>query len=151
LKLIAAFKFVKAAALIAGGIAALRLLSPERARWAQDRLEGFAMGLDHRFAAELAGRALGLLDRGGSGRWGELAALAFLSAGVMVTQGVGLALGRLWAQYLTVVVTMSFLPIELVSFWRHSTLLGAGAIVVNTAVVAYLLLRLRAVRRTRTE
>src|SRR5258706_7194534 len=139
LRLIAAFKFVKAAVLVAGGIGALRLLSPDRAASVQDWLEGLVLERGDHVAAAVAERALALLDLAGPNGLSKLAVGAFLFATLFVVEGVGLALARRWAEYLTVAVTTSFLPVEAVALWRRWTLPRAGTIVVNVAVVAYLL------------
>jgi uncharacterized membrane protein (DUF2068 family) len=149
LRLIAAFKFVKAAAFIAGGIAALRLLSPARAAWTQAWLEELVLEREHHLAAMLAERALALLDLARPRALSEVAVGAFLFAALFIVQGVGLALARRWAEYLTVAVTTSFLPVEAVALWHRWTLLRAGTIVVNVAIVAYLLAEIRAQRASR--
>lgn len=143
LRLIATFKFVKAAVLFAAGVGAFNLSSPERIAWAQDWLEGLSLDQGHRMAASLAGKTLGLLNLSGPERLGNLALGALLFAALFVVEGVGLALARRWAEYLTVAVTMSYLPVEVVSSWHRWSLLRAGTIVLNMTVVAYLLVQLR--------
>jgi uncharacterized membrane protein (DUF2068 family) len=147
LRLIAGFKFIKAAVLIAAGLGALRLLSPERATLAQDWLAGLVLDQDHRLVALLAGRALMALDGAASQELTRLSVAAFLFATLYVIEGVGLALARLWAEYLTVAVTISFLPIEVVAAWHRWTFLRSATILVNIAVVVYLLGQLRRARR----
>lgn len=151
LQLIAAFKFVKAAVLIAGGCGALGLWGPWSGGWVQHWLEGLALSHGHRLAAMLAGRALTLLDSAGPNRLHALAAGAFLYATVFLVEGVGLALRRRWAVYLTVAVTISFLPVEVAALWRRWTLPRVGTLVLNTVVVVYLLVQLRNERRLRPE
>ena len=120
LKIIAAFKFVKAAALFTAGCVALNLVDRERAGWVQD-----------------------WIDPGGSQGFAHLALGAFLLAGLFVVEGVGLSQAWRWAEYLTVAVTTSFLPIEVASSWHRWSLLRAGTIVLNLGVVAYLIAQLR--------
>ena len=62
-------------------------------------------------------------------------------------EGYGLARVRRWAVYLTVAVTISFLPIELAALWHRWTLPRVGAIVLNGAIAVYLLLELQNSRR----
>jgi uncharacterized membrane protein (DUF2068 family) len=149
LRLIAAFKFLKAAAFVAGGIGALRLLSPDRAAWTQAWLEDLVLESDRRVVVMLADRALAILDLAGSKGLSEVAIGAFLFATLFIVEGVGLALARRWAEYLTVAVTTSFLPIEAVALWHRWTLLRAGTTVVNLAIVVYLLAEIRARRAPR--
>ena len=149
--LIAAFKFVKAAVLIAGGIGALKLLSPAWAADAQDWLEELVLEPGHHVATVAAEHALALLGVAGPDDLRRLAAGAFAFATLFVIEGVGLARARRWAEYLTVAVTTSYLPFEAVGLWHRSTLLRAGTVVLNVAVVGYLLVQLRASRRPRHE
>jgi uncharacterized membrane protein (DUF2068 family) len=142
LRLIAAFKFVKAAALLVVGLGAIRLLSQEASDRAQDWLEALALNTGHKLAASAADRALTFLDAGPT-RLRELALGAFLYAGVFIVEGVGLARARRWAEYLTVGVTVSFLPFELVALANRWTWPRAGTLVLNIAVVAYLIAMLR--------
>jgi uncharacterized membrane protein (DUF2068 family) len=68
----------------------------------------------------------------------QLAIAALCYAAVFAAEGIGLLRRKPWAEWLTVVVTASFLPVEVYELVRHR---GAGelvALVVNTAIVAYL-------------
>jgi uncharacterized membrane protein (DUF2068 family) len=59
---------------------------------------------------------------------------------------IGLLLRRRLAEYLTVIVTGSFIPLELYELWRHLTLTRLVILVINVAIVRYLVGVLR--RRT---
>jgi uncharacterized membrane protein (DUF2068 family) len=72
-----------------------------------------------------------------------LALGAFLYAVLFATEGLGLWLGLRWAEYLTVVATASFVPIEIFEILQRLDLLRVGALVMNLAVVGYLVYRLR--------
>ena len=54
------------------------------------------------------------------------------------TEGVGLAMRRRWAEYLTVVATGLLIPYEVYELVHHPTLFKVGALLLNVAVVAYL-------------
>jgi uncharacterized membrane protein (DUF2068 family) len=66
-----------------------------------------------------------------------------LYAGLEATEGLGLSLRRRWAEYLTVVATGLFIPYELVEVLHRHTLLRAGGLALNVAVVVYLAWRKR--------
>jgi uncharacterized membrane protein (DUF2068 family) len=70
--------------------------------------------------------------------------LAIGYAALEVTEGVGLFYRKRWAEWLTVVATSLLVPFELSELARHPTPLKAAGIVVNIAIVAYLV---RVVRR----
>jgi uncharacterized membrane protein (DUF2068 family) len=54
-------------------------------------------------------------------------------------EAIGLWMMQRWAEYLTLIVTASFLPLEIYELSVHVSLLKVGAFVVNIAVVVYLL------------
>jgi uncharacterized membrane protein (DUF2068 family) len=70
--------------------------------------------------------------------------LAIGYAALEITEGVGLFYRKRWAEWLTVVATSLLVPIEVYELIRHPSWLKAGGIVVNIAIVAYLI---RVVRR----
>ena len=67
-----------------------------------------------------------------------LAIGAILYALLEGTEGVGLAMRRRWAEYLTVLATGVLIPFEAYEVFRHITLLRVGALLLNLAVVGYL-------------
>lgn len=72
-----------------------------------------------------------------------LAVGALLYAALETTEGIGLALRRRWAVYLTVLATGVLIPFELIEVIRKVTLLRVGALAVNVAIVVYLAYRKR--------
>ena len=138
LRLIALFKLCKATLLIVVGLGALQLLNPDLAARAQLWATAFATSSDRQIFQHLLARAAGL-----SAARLELVALgALLYAGLFATEGVGLWLGRRWAEYLTIVATASFLPVEILELARRLTLPRVTALMLNLLVVAYLVYRL---------
>jgi uncharacterized membrane protein (DUF2068 family) len=139
LRLIALFKFTHVALLLAVGLGALQLLDADTTARVQRWTSAVATSSDRRFIQHLLARAVGLSP----GRLEVLALGAFLYAALFTTEGVGLWLGRRWAEYLTVVATSSFVPIELFEVVQRFTPLRMGALLLNIAVAAYLVYRLR--------
>jgi uncharacterized membrane protein (DUF2068 family) len=71
----------------------------------------------------------------------DLGVACLCYAAVFLVEGVGLLRGRRWAEWLTVVVTVSFMPVETYELVRHG---GAGelaALVINGAIAVYLVRR----------
>ena len=64
-------------------------------------------------------------------------------AALEATEGVGLAMRRRWAEYLTVIATGILIPYEAYEVALHVTLFKAGALALNIAVVGYLAYRKR--------
>jgi uncharacterized membrane protein (DUF2068 family) len=137
--LIAVFKFVKAALLVAAGVGALELMRPGVAAHAQRWVPALTGGAERRALHALLSRATGA----GRGKIELVGIGAFAYAALFLTEGVGLWLQRRWAEYLTVVATGSLIPFELYELWRGVTVPKLAGLALNLAVVAYLVWRLR--------
>ena len=72
-----------------------------------------------------------------------LAISAMVYAALEATEGVGLAMRRRWAEYLTVIATGILIPYEAYEVIMHPTLFKVGALLLNLAVVGYLAYRKR--------
>ena len=75
----------------------------------------------------------------------------FLKAGLDYLEGIGLAMEKTWAEWLTIAITASFLPWEVFEIIRRFTWMKVGITLLNVLVLLYLLwvqqLRLRAHHR----
>jgi uncharacterized membrane protein (DUF2068 family) len=67
------------------------------------------------------------------------AAVALIYAAVEGLEAVGLWYGKRWAEYLTLIVTASLLPVEVYEMSHHATPFKVVAFILNVAVVVYLL------------
>ncbi len=65
--------------------------------------------------------------------------LAFSYAGVSLAEGIGLYLEKAWGEYLTLIITASFLPWEIFEVIHRLTWVRVTLLVVNTLVFVYLL------------
>lgn len=72
-----------------------------------------------------------------------VALAVLLYAALEATEGVGLAMRRRWAEYLTVVATGMLIPFEVTEVVAKPTVFRVGALLVNVAVVVYLAWRKR--------
>jgi len=139
LRLIALFKFCKAVLLVIVGLGALQLLDPKMAVRAQQWVAALASSNDRSAVQHVLAWVGGLSP----GRLEALGVGAFLYALLFTIEGVGLWRGKRWAEYLTVIVTLSLVPLELFELIRGVTPARVAALVVNLAVVGYLLWRIR--------
>jgi uncharacterized membrane protein (DUF2068 family) len=64
-------------------------------------------------------------------------------AGLRVTEGLGLLMEKVWAEYLTVGVTISFLPWEVYEITRRPDWIRVCLLVFNLVVIVYLVWGLR--------
>jgi uncharacterized membrane protein (DUF2068 family) len=147
LRLIALFKFCKVALLVAIGLGALHLLQPDVSTRARQWLDGLAARSDSRAVRKVVSVVVGLSP----GRLEALGIGAFLYAALFTVEGVGLWLGRRWAEYLTVGATLFLVPLEVFELTRGVSPGRVSALVLNLAVAAYLMYHLQshALRRTR--
>jgi uncharacterized membrane protein (DUF2068 family) len=65
--------------------------------------------------------------------------LAFCYAAVSLAEGVGLYLEKAWAEYLTLIITASFLPWELFEVFHRHTWIRIALLIVNTVIFVFLL------------
>ena len=142
LLLVAAYKLVKGLALLALGIGALRLLhrdvAAEAARW----IDLLRIDPQNHYIQSMLARIAKVDAR----KLKELSIGTFLYSGVFLTEGVGLALRKRWAEYLTILTTASLLPLEIYEIARRFSAAKFVILLVNIAVVLYLVYE---VRRTR--
>lgn len=64
-------------------------------------------------------------------------------AALFLTEGIGLGLEKRWAEWLTVVITISLIPIEIYEIFHHTTPVKITVLLINIAIVAYLVYRIR--------
>jgi uncharacterized membrane protein (DUF2068 family) len=69
----------------------------------------------------------------------EISAAAFAHAGLDILEGVGLMLRKIWAEFVTLAVSVLFLPLEFFEIARHVTRIRVGITAINVAVVIYLI------------
>ncbi len=144
LEIIAGFKFLQAATLIVAGLGALGLMNAGVADFAQQWLERLAIGNGQRFAVAAATRVLPWFNAATPRHFAAIGVGAFAYASVFVVEGVGLWQGKKWAEYLTIGVTASLLPLEIVAVYNKLTLVRVLTLVVNSLVIGYLVWELRA-------
>lgn len=139
LLLIAAFKLLKGLALIAVGIGALHLLHRDVAAIAEHWINAFQVD-PHSHYVDLLLTKLAIVD---DRRLKEFSIGTFIYAAIFLTEGTGLAFRKRWAEYFTIITTASFLPLEFYELFRHATFAKSMALIINMAVLAYLVWELR--------
>ncbi len=70
---------------------------------------------------------------------------SLIYAGLFLTEGIGLWLEKRWAEWFTVIITGSLLPVEVYEIYRHPTLIKVLVLIINIAVVIYLIYRIRTI------
>jgi len=67
----------------------------------------------------------------------------FIYAALYVVEGVGLLRMRRWAEYLTIIITASLLPLEGYEIIQHVGPLKISALIINLVIVIYLIWQLK--------
>src|SRR4051812_23172527 len=135
LPVIALFKIVKAATLIAAGVGALKLINPDVAAHVRAWLINEQLAPGRRIVAMLA--------RTDAKKFEELGAALFSYAALFLVEGCGLLARKRWAEWLTVIATASLIPIEIWECTHGVSAAKIATIAINVAVVVYLAVRLR--------
>lgn len=139
LRVIAIFKFLKAASLIALGVGAFKLLHKDLGEVMEHWT--MALGLDpgNRFVDAALSRASNLSPE----QIKKLGLGSFLYAALFLAEGTGLWLLKRWGEWLTVIITGSLVPVEIYEIYRHPSAVKVLVLVVNLGVVGYLIHHMR--------
>jgi uncharacterized membrane protein (DUF2068 family) len=133
--LIAAFKLAQAALFIAIGVGALRLLHKDLGDMLLKLAHHLHFSPESRFVDFILDRAAIVNDK--LLRRFSVALFAYATLGTV--EGIGLYLEKTWAEYLTLGITLSFLPWEIFEVIRKITYIRSALLVVNILVFFYLL------------
>ena len=139
LRLIALFKLVKAAVLIAAGIGAVKLIHADLDEVVRHWVARLCLDPDSRLVNLAIEKFINLPPH----RFRQLEIVSLVYAAVFLTEGIGLWLLKRWAEWFTVFVTGSLVPIEIYEIIRHPTMIKIAALIINLAVVAYLIYRIK--------
>ncbi|HUO08251.1 MAG TPA: DUF2127 domain-containing protein [Phycisphaerae bacterium] len=141
IRLIAVFKFLKAASLLIVGVIILRMIRSNHSM--HETLLNFVNDLrldeNNHFIHGLLEKTLGI----------GIKTLRLLSTGTLIysilffTEGVGLWFDQGWAEVMTVITTAGFIPLEIWEIHRDPTAVRIIIFTINIALLVYILLRLR--------
>jgi uncharacterized membrane protein (DUF2068 family) len=139
LLVIAAFKLLKGLALLALGIGAHTLIDKDLVAVLDHWVNVFRVDPNNHYLHALLERIADLSPQ----RLKELSFGTFFYAALLLTEGVGLALGKRWAEYFTIIATSSFIPLEIYEIFHHANITKVVVLLINVAVVWYLAWELR--------
>jgi uncharacterized membrane protein (DUF2068 family) len=139
LLVIAVFKFVKGAVLLALALGALTFLHKDVASEVQHWLDQVRIDPDNKFIGTL----LSKLQLVHTKELKEISALGAGYAALFLTEGTGLLFRKRWAEWLTIVATSSLMPIEAYELIENFTAVRLFALLINAAVVLYLIYLVR--------
>jgi uncharacterized membrane protein (DUF2068 family) len=137
--LIALFKLFKGALLIAAGVGAIKLLHRDIGDTVTHWVEILRVDPDNRFIHATMTRVLFVSPE----QLKFISAGTFFYAALLLTEGMGLLLHKRWAEYFTIITTAGLIPLEVYELTRHMTATKIAVLVVNAAIVVYLVVHVR--------
>ncbi len=144
LRTIALYKMLKVLLLLAIAYGEIRLsdasLFAKLVTWASAR----PFGLEHKVVTQLLEWFSGL----SASRVHALRMVTLAYAAVFAVEGVGLWMQKRWAEWLTVIITASLIPLEIWELLNKPNIGKALVLVANTAIVAYLVWHVRSRGKT---
>lgn len=135
LLLIAVYKFLHALLFVAIGIGAHRLLHKDIA----DQIVLLAHHLRFNPESRLVNFILEKASLINDPVLRRIGFVAYCYAAVTLTEGIGLYLEQAWGEFLTLAITASFLPFEMIEVVRRLTWIRVGLLGINILVFIYLL------------
>ncbi|MGC1364035.1 MAG: DUF2127 domain-containing protein [Silvibacterium sp.] len=149
LVVIGGFKLIEAALFVLLGVGVIRMLHKDLV----DEVARLLAALQFDSEGRLTSLFLDKVALINPHRLKLIGAAVFAHAALDILEGVGLILRKIWAEFVTLGVSILFLPLEFFEIARHVTWVRVGITVVNVAVVIYLIfhvqMRLREWRRHR--
>jgi uncharacterized membrane protein (DUF2068 family) len=134
LSLIVAFKFFKGVMLIGVALGAHHLMYRDLSDFADHLVDAFRVDPNNRYIEA----ALVKLQFLTAKQLKELSIGSLFYAAIVLTEGTGLALRKRWAEYFTILVTASFLPLEIYELAHRVTAIKIVVMAINVAILAYL-------------
>jgi len=144
IRLIAIFKLVKAITLIAIGVGTLKLLHRDMGSTLDHWIAVSGVDPGNRWVERGIEKASNLTPAKVEG----LGIVSFIYAGLFLTEGIGLWLMKRWAEWFTIIITSSLVPVEIYELYRRPTATKILVLIINIAVVLYLLYRIRSEQHT---
>jgi len=139
LLIIALFKLAKAIFFVGIGIGLLRFLDQDVVARLQSFMGSLHVDEENHIAKWVLEKA-GLLT---NNRLVTLSAICFFYATLDLIEGTGLYLRKRWAEYLVVILTASFLPLEAYVIWHHVTAIKILLTIGNVIILGYLIYVIR--------
>jgi uncharacterized membrane protein (DUF2068 family) len=144
---IGVWKLLETLFFIVLGVAAAKLIHEDLVDVVARFLADLRLDPEGRFASLLLDR-VALID---PHRLRQISIAIFAGAALHAIEGIGLVLRKVWAEYVTLIITASFLPWEIFEILRHTTWVRVVLLLVNIVVVAYLIFYVQTSARRRKE
>jgi uncharacterized membrane protein (DUF2068 family) len=142
IRLIAVFKLLKAIVLIVVGVGILKLIHNNVASVLEHWVAMLGLDPGNRYVDHALQSAANISPN----KIKDFGLGSFVYAALFLTEGIGLWFLKRWAEWFTVIVTSSLVPLEVYEIYHHPTPIKVLVLIINIAVVGYLLYRIRTER-----
>ena len=140
---LALFKWFKGLVLFLVGVGFLKLMHHDVETYFENLSNQFRVDPDNRYLGALLTK-LDLLD---DKKIKALSGLTFAYSALFLVEGTGLFFEKRWAEYLTIVATVSFIPVEIYELLKAPSLLKCAALLINVAIAVFLVVKVRTSKR----
>jgi uncharacterized membrane protein (DUF2068 family) len=139
LRLIALFKFCKVATLLVVGVTSLKLMHSDLADTLGQWVAKLHLAPGHHLIEDTLQKAGDVTPD----KMKLVGIASFVYAALFLTEGIGLWLQKRWGEWVTIIITSSLIPLEIYELIRHPSWVKAAVLIINIAVVLYLLYGIR--------
>ncbi len=137
--LIGIFKLAKGIACLIVGVGLLRILHKDISDVALHWINVLRVDPENRFVHPVLLKVFNVTPK----QLKEFSVGTFIYAGIFLTEATGLLMRKYWAEYMTLISTALFLPLEFWEMHHHFTMLKLAVTLLNIAIVWYLALRIK--------
>lgn len=131
--LIGIAKLAKALVLVAAAVSVFATLNDGVRSWVKHLAAGSGREVITRYVGHVANYGPHRLELIGGG--------LIVYAALFTIEGVGLLRRKVWAEWLTIVITTSFIPLEIYELIAHGSPIKALVLVANILIALYLVAR----------
>ena len=136
---IGVFKMAKATLLLGVALAAFRLVHTDIAALLEARVPHIGLEPGGRYVGRLLVQAAALTPT----RILDVGVGSLIYSALFYTEGIGLCMLKRWAEWMTIVITSSLVPVEVWEIFRRPNAAKVLVLVINLALVGYLLWQVR--------
>ena len=136
---ISAEKVLKATIVVVIAFKLLSLLGQDVHAAAADFVSRHGIDAANRYVHDVLERLTGV----GNNQLVEFSTVAFIYASLLYIEGIGLWLQKRWAEYLTIIATALFIPVEIFEMYERFTWIRLAIFAINIFIVWYLSTRLK--------
>ncbi len=139
LRIIAIIKLISATLLASVGFGIFHLLRSDIAITLEHFVHRLHLDPDRRMITEMMAKISGMSPK----HLKEIDAGTFFYALLYFIEGLGLFFAKHWAEYLTILATGLFIPLELYEVIQKANMLRLAVLILNILIVFYLILQLQ--------